>query len=466
MILAPQLLPRHVLMDVGRGFAILGILWFNIFLFALPFEAMVIPGIWGEQNTANIATWDFVTIGVSGVMRGMISMLFGAAAFLMLYRSENAENGFVQLDRYFRRLLILILFGVVHSYILLWPYDILYAYGVIGLFLFPFRNMSAKRLVVLACVMLAASTFFTAHNSNEVQKAQTAVEDALTEEEIEKLRKEEPLLEELDESSGGFPLNQRGPNIVHNASFQSLPSASAPEEETSAQKQFNEMAERIGLEIEIRQMGYITSFFALSSLTFDEQTDEMLTNHFLDIATFFLIGLVLLKIGFFSMQLHTHIYAKIACLGYLIGLTLGLLTSLDFNEGDFFEPVSALISTYSYDVRRLAFALANFALMALLLRFGVAKFVTDSLEACGRMALSLYILQTIICNFIFIGLGLFGQMEHHQIAVLAIVITLFQVVLARLYMRANRQGPLEWLLRELIGKTEGLVTKKGERLPG
>lgn len=131
---------RFPIMDAGRGFAILGILWINIYVFGLPFEAMVIPGIWGEQNQLNLIAWGFVDVFVSGVMRGMISMLFGATAILMLQSAERNSANFSGLDRYFRRLLWLILFGVIHGYVLLWPFDILYVYGVLGLFISPFET--------------------------------------------------------------------------------------------------------------------------------------------------------------------------------------------------------------------------------------------------------------------------------------------------------------------------------------
>ncbi len=459
MILAPQQTSRHALMDVSRGFGILGILWLNIFIFAMPFEAMVIPGVWGEHTTSNVATWNFVSVFVSGVMRGMISMLFGAAALIMIQKCETAVNGFSELDRYFRRLLLLILFGVIHSYVLLWPHDILYVYGVIGLFIFPFRNLSVKHLSIIGVVMLVASIFLTAHNSSEIQAAQTAIEENLTEDELNKLREQDPMVDDFEEQSAVPQNGLEGSwlGMVHLATNVIPPTDDKPDISADLQKQFEDMAERIGNEILARQGGYVENFLYLAPLTFAEQTEEMLTNHLLDIATFFIFGIILFKLGFFTLGLETKTYLNIAIGGYVIGGALGLITSLNFEDGELLEPLSSAISDYTYDIRRCLLAAANFATIALALRFGVLKFLTRSLEKCGRMALSLYVSQTIICNSIFLGLGLFGQLEHTEIAIIALIVTIAQMLIAQTYFKRYNQGPLENLLRKLIGNPQNVI---------
>ena len=54
MIPTPVAQGRHALMDAARGFAILGILWLNIFIFALPLDAMGAPGMWGETMWGSV----------------------------------------------------------------------------------------------------------------------------------------------------------------------------------------------------------------------------------------------------------------------------------------------------------------------------------------------------------------------------------------------------------------------------
>ncbi len=69
---------------------------------------------------------------------------------------EEAGAGLELAEIWYRRLILLILFGVVHSYLLVWPGDILFSYGMIGLLLFPFRNSRPRNLILLAVGILFA----------------------------------------------------------------------------------------------------------------------------------------------------------------------------------------------------------------------------------------------------------------------------------------------------------------------
>ena len=78
-------------------------------------------------------------------MRGMFTLLFGAGALLFLQRHAARNPGLLPADLYFRRTMWLIVFGLVNAYLLLWPGDILFYYGVVGLLLFVFRNVGAAQ---------------------------------------------------------------------------------------------------------------------------------------------------------------------------------------------------------------------------------------------------------------------------------------------------------------------------------
>lgn len=173
-------------MDAGRGFAILGILWLNIYVAALPFEALAIPGVWGNYESGtfelNIEIWRNIGIFVDGVMRCMISILFGASALIMMNNAEASGAGIPALDPFFRRLLLLIGFGLIHAYLLLWPYDILFLYGLFGLFLFPFRNLPIRKLVAIAGVLVCLSMFVGAEVVSPVADAESQIEQTLDDE--------------------------------------------------------------------------------------------------------------------------------------------------------------------------------------------------------------------------------------------------------------------------------------------
>ena len=73
------------------------------------------------------------------------------------------------------------------------------------------------------------------------------------------------------------------------------------------------------------------------------------------------------------------------------------------------------------------------------------------LAAAGRMAFTNYIMQTIICTFIFYGygLGLFGSVARTSQALLVLGIWIFQLIVSSLWLKYFQFGPLEWLWRSL-----------------
>jgi uncharacterized protein len=76
------------------------------------------------------------------------------------------------------------------------------------------------------------------------------------------------------------------------------------------------------------------------------------------------------------------------------------------------------------------------------------------LAAVGRMALTNYVMQTMICVLIFsgVGLGWFGSLARHQLYFIVAAIWLAQLIASPLWLRAFRFGPLEWVWRSLTYK--------------
>ncbi|MNI08531.1 hypothetical protein D3C73_615730 [compost metagenome] len=91
--------------------------------------------------------------------------------------------------------------------------------------------------------------------------------------------------------------------------------------------------------------------------------------------------------------------------------------------------------------------LSYVALFSLLfLKFGKALSIFCN---PGRIGLSMYILQSVLCGLIFYsyGLGLFGKMELWQTELVAILIFTVQIVLSSLYLRRFKTGPIEYVWR-------------------
>ncbi|MFP7201821.1 DUF418 domain-containing protein [Lysinibacillus halotolerans] len=77
------------------------------------------------------------------------------------------------------------------------------------------------------------------------------------------------------------------------------------------------------------------------------------------------------------------------------------------------------------------------------------------LARAGRMSLSLYIMQSIICTLLFyhFGFSLYGEIDVQTGTLIAIGIFIVQVIFAELWFIKFKQGPLEWLVKKLIYKT-------------
>ncbi len=137
---------RFFAVDVLRGFALLGILAMNIVAFGWPMAAYGNPFRGGGFEGLDRGIWFFNHMVFEAKMMTIFSMLFGAGLVLMDQRAE-ARGARIR-GVYFRRILWLLLIGLVHSY-LIWFGDILVLYAQTGLFLYFFRNMAPKTLIIL-----------------------------------------------------------------------------------------------------------------------------------------------------------------------------------------------------------------------------------------------------------------------------------------------------------------------------
>jgi len=175
----------------------------------------------------------------------------------------------------------------------------------------------------------------------------------------------------------------------------------------------------------------------------------------------FLLGFLAGKHQFLAQPDQYRPYLKPAIkAGLFIGLPASLITAL-----------TALLSTGTYwEIFGLALSLVTapfltFGIIALMLKFfGTERglFWRDALAPAGRMALSNYLLQSLICGFIFYGYGLalIDQTTAIGNVVIGVLIFAFQLFLSHWWMKHYYYGPLEWLLRALtIGRWPDLKRK-------
>ena len=135
----------------------------------------------GRQRAVNLWTLAIHWIFFEGKMRAMFSIMFGAGIVVFMERATARENSVRAADLYVRRMLWLMLFGALHGW-LIWHGDILYAYVLCGLMIFPLRNISPKALFItgaVALVLLGAlmtANAFRTRSTRDAAMAARAVE--------------------------------------------------------------------------------------------------------------------------------------------------------------------------------------------------------------------------------------------------------------------------------------------------
>ena len=155
---------RIFVMDLLRGVALLGILMMNIPYFAESYHLGENIFIRNETSGADFYAWYLKALSFEGTMRALFSLLFGAGALLLLSRLEKKEMDITPADFYYRRLMWLLLFGLINAFVLQWPGDILYSYALCGLLLYPFRNLAAKWLLIIGIFCMLVATFKETYN--------------------------------------------------------------------------------------------------------------------------------------------------------------------------------------------------------------------------------------------------------------------------------------------------------------
>lgn len=84
------------------------------------------------------------------------------------------------------------------------------------------------------------------------------------------------------------------------------------------------------------------------------------------------------------------------------------------------------------------------------------------LAAAGRMALTNYLMQSVVCTFIFYsyGFGLFGDVGAAGGVVLTVAIWVIQLGVSVAWFKKFQFGPMEWLWRTLsYGKAQPMLQR-------
>ncbi|MGD6833783.1 DUF418 domain-containing protein [Sutcliffiella halmapala] len=96
-----------------------------------------------------------------------------------------------------------------------------------------------------------------------------------------------------------------------------------------------------------------------------------------------------------------------------------------------------------------ASAVFYFLTIVLATRKGIVLKLLSPLRYVGKMSLTNYLFQSVLCTFIFYsyGLGLYGSFRPFQGLLLVIAVYAVQILLSKVWLSRFHYGPMEWLWR-------------------
>ncbi len=407
-------------LDVLRGVALLGILLMNITGFGLDFWAYVDPTVQGGSEGYNLYVWIMNNMFFEGTMRAMFSMLFGVGMVLMTSRMIDKGGGLEVADIYYRRTIWLLIFGVIHGYLILWTGDILFAYGLYGLFLFPFRNTSPKKLIIAASVLTLIGMGLANYQYSKNMKYL-----------------EQYTLAQNYENEADIPDEIKKGKVA----WEDLVAEMKPTE-----KKVRENTESM-------HKGYFDLVLFLAPINRYMQSTFNYDYNPWDILAMMFLGIALYKLRVITAELSYKSYLIMLVIGYGIGLSVNYYETMLILNGDF-SVESFHKAGITYAIGRIAVSFGHIGLVMIFCKLNIITVLKRSLAAVGRMALTNYIMHSVICAVIFTGLGfsMFGKLQRYELYYVVVSIWIFQLIASPIWLRYFRFGPLEWVWRTLTYK--------------
>ena len=409
---------RHQSIDAVRGFAVLGILLMNIVGMGMPTFAYVDPTYYGDLTGANFWAWAINFVVTDGKMRALFTMLFGASMLLIADRAEGRKPG--PAETHYRRLFWLLIIGFLHAYLLFFG-DILVCYAIAGAIAFPFRKLGARTLIVLGTVILLALLTKGVVEGEHIKALQAA-------------------------AASGAATPAQAAQWQELQLFLDAPKSTAQEEIAWMQRDFfSALKSRMRAAI-IVQLGYLP----LDAIP--EAVGQML------------IGAGLFRLGFFTLRWSSRAYAAMIAVGYGLGVPAMVWLCWSTVQADFEAVRQHWFFVWTAAPRPLV-ALAHASVLMLVIRSGALKVLVNRLEAAGRMAFSNYLMTSIITTFVFcgFGLGLYGELERHQLYYVVAGVWAFILLWSRPWLAAFQYGPFEWVWRSLVMWKPQLFLRRAAR---
>lgn len=389
---------RATVLDALRGFALFGVCLGNIATAFSLWEWEGTEGLIPKYELPTDATMMYLYHAlVDGKFYSIFSLMFGLGFALQLGRRSDTAAA---LGTYRRRLWILA--GIGFAHMLIWLGDILLFYALMGMILVRMRDMEERRALRWVAILLALPI---------VNYLPLLISPNLT---------------------LGMPFYGLGYGVGLLAGFE-----------------FSGMSQVV----EIYLQGGVADHAKLSLPgVFFRFGDLMYSGRPFKVLAMFLLGMIIGRRRMWEqLELHVPLLKRVLKWGLLIGLPANLILAVNSSAPGGGGP-SGLIGlgdTVLYTLGVAPLALAYVAGFLLLWQRPSAQRVLRVLAATGRMALTNYLMQTVIAISIFygLGLGLGGRIGPTYFLPLVLAILAAQTLFSQWWLARHQFGPMEGLWR-------------------
>jgi uncharacterized protein len=391
---------RVELIDSLRGFALFGILMVNLPYMYEPMSQVML-GAKPDASSVHILAESFIKFFFEGKFYVIFSMLFGFGFWLFMNKSMDNDTSPLPLFR--RRLFFLLLFGIAHI-TLLWAGDILLLYALIGFLLILFRKSSDRRIKWWAVVMtliptvLSSVMFLFMSLASRVPEAQEAIDAQL---------------------QGNLAMIT---DLIERASL------------AYSTGSFGEI-------ISVRTEEYLT--LLSGSLLFFSPV----------ILAVFLAGFLIARNGMVKRyKENLPLFRRLFWWSLISGVVTNALYAIAYRNSVMSVPNGwSLLSSAMHTFGGISLGLCYISGMVILFIKGRSGWLSANLAPVGRMALTNYLMQSVICALLFhsYGFGLYGEFKIWQGIILTFLIFALQIVVSRWWLNRFQFGPFEWLWRSL-----------------
>jgi len=396
---------RADILDILRGVALLGVMLDNLFGFTG----------WGfltQPQQKALPTWyadAFLGLNeqifINGKFYSLFSLLFGIGFSIILIRNE--KKGINPLKVLYRRLFILLIIGAGHLF-LLWEGDILFLYALIGMLLPLFKKCSDKTLLTWVVVLIASPLLFDVMSVLFHYKNGSFLED---------------IAKKIDKQTGLPPDDSFNQYLFSKSD--------------AWQHWRNWQA---------------SGFFYRYAYLLD-------SNRIPKVLGMFLLGFYAgRKMIYMQLENYVSLFKKLRRWGLIVGIPAAIASTGFKFLGKGIPNAMGLAHTFFYAISVVPLCLAYTSVVCLRWINKKGNSRLKILAPMGRMALTNYLVQTIIGITLYYGVGfnLGGNIGPAYFIPIGLGVYALQIVYSNWWFKHFNYGPMEWIWRQLT---------YGKRLP-